>query len=697
MTPVDDTFHLDGYPDTSFDAFVDPNSYFESDACTEGLDPMAESTAQVAETSTTLGGLPTTQVSDFASLFGDDQDISTPPVSTQKQQGPAAGAHNLPLVLPSIEPGQSEGDDLETLFAELSGPIADALQLPTAAPTPVPTCDSLALPTTSWPSDTVDATLTRVPGVDAAELDLFASQPPMDGICDTLDTLNPFGTFSEIKQDLTSSTGFFYPSPQGTEVLPTLPTQPQSTEYLDSLFPDIASAPAGGVPFTYDENSVDLLCSLPSVASLTAPQSVPPRSVPVVAAAAASSTAKLVHPKPRSPNSVSFIHRRSESLTDTYPSSILDGRGLIHVPAASASYLTPAHTPARDLTTPVVDGKVLKRIPKPAKAKDVDASDWYDALPEAPAAWGGCDPKNPMFHYNREGELLPNLRFSREQILYYLEGRKEQGLPLTLWIQNVPHGCKTRVGDDRLRACRWSECPAYKGTILKGFWRVCFDERPATSGKQHDPYHNAGYMHLWCLDRCFDLFEIAHAFDLRPDTRYFEKEERNPMAMTRDHDELVMEFEKWRTSQKAAYGEWQRLCEINKMLGLPIENRLVDKEAKLWNVLTTGHLALETPVRSSMRKKRNGISIDKHKGDLGWYVEKVNEKKVAKKGAANYEEVDTEDEDGPETQVSRLRASSNMKRKSEDREFDNEDGGSHRQATCGSKRPRRSCRLGTMQ
>ncbi|KZL64152.1 hypothetical protein CI238_00624 [Colletotrichum incanum] len=719
------TFEFDEYPDTSFDAFAEPDSFFDPtscfdfDACTEGLDPTAISTTQPFETDTTSDGLPTTQVSDLASLFGDDEETTPPPASTvnpdelvltlpgkpsdtqqQKQQSPPAGVHDCSPVLPSIETGQSEEDDFETLFAELSGPIAEALQLPTAAPTPVPDGESLTLPTESWSVGAIDTTISWDPEVDAAGLDLFVSQPPIDGICDTLDTFNPFDsfdTFPEIKQDLASSTGFFYSYLQDTEVLPAPKTQPHSAEPLSSLFPDIASVSTGEIPFTYDEDSVDLLCSLPPVVSLTAPQSVLPRSVPVVAAAAASSTTKLVHPKPRSPSSVSFIHRRSESLTNTTLSSILDSRGLFHAPALSVPYLTPAHTPARDLATPVVDGKVLKRIPRPAKAKDVDASDWYDALPETPAAWGGRDPKSPMFQYNKEGELLPNLRFSREQILYYLKGRKDQGLSLTLWIQNVPHGCKTRVGDDRLRACRWSGCPAYKGTILKGFWRVCFDERPATSGKQHDPYHNAGYMHLWCLDRCFDLFEIAHAFDLKPDTRYFEKEERNPMAMTRDHDELVMEFEKWRTSQKEAYEEWQKLCKINKMLGLPIENRLVEKEAKLWNMLTTKHLALETPVRSSMRKKRNGISIDKHKGDLGWYVEKVDEKKVAKRGAANYDGVDTEDEDVLETQVSRLRASSNMKRKSEDREFDDGDSDYQGQTVYGSKRPRRSCRSGVRQ
>ncbi|KAK2000550.1 hypothetical protein LX36DRAFT_572006 [Colletotrichum falcatum] len=739
MTPVASTWEFDfdfnEYPQApSFDAFADPDTFFDTDscfdfeACIRGPDPEAEPMPRATEANAAADGLQAAApLPESASLFGEDQQHSTrPPVSMaspgqlmltslpgkpsgrhgEKRQDPPAGTCSSPppLVLPSIEPAQpEEGDEVGALLAELCGPIKpDAFQLPTAAPTPVQYCDSLARPADSWPADAVDAPFEWGAEVDPTGLDLFAPEPPIDGICDSFGAFNPihpFDALPDVKQDLTSSAGYFYPSPPATFVsLPTPQARPQPAELLDSsLFPDIASVSTGEIPFVFDESSVNLLCSLPPVVSLTAPQPLLPR-VTAAAAASASSTTELVHPKPRSPNCVSFIQQRGESLAGRTPSSILDSQGLVHAPAASASYLTPAHTPARNLSTPVVDGKVLKRIPRPAKAKDVDASEWYEALPEAPAAWGGRDPKNPMFQYNKEGELLPSLRFSREQIFYYLKERKDRGLPLTLWIQNVPHGCKTRVGDDRLRACRWSGCPAPKGTILKGFWRVCFDERPATSGKQHDPYHNAGYMHLWCLDRCFDLFEIAHAFDLKPDTRHFEKEERNPMAMTRDHDELVMEFEKWRTSQKAAYAEWQQQCSVNEALGIPIENRLVETEAKLWNVLTTRHLVLETPVRSNMRTRRAGISIDKHKGDLGWYVEKVNEKRVAKKGSVNNEEVG-DDENGHvlDNQASRLRASGHMKRKSEDRESDDVDGSdsdAQRQTACGRKRPRRSCRSG---
>ncbi|EXF82628.1 hypothetical protein CFIO01_06104 [Colletotrichum fioriniae PJ7] len=794
------------------DSYGDADSFFNfDDACVEGPVPeVEEKTAQNLETAieeAVITQLSESQISD-GSLFGGNGNSNdgpllkyeqeeaksaqaatinpnvlfitlpgTPPPLKQEQcqLTPHTNTDAMPLVLPSIEPTElkqeckpefqqdfQQGfkqeptpfvDDpkLQALFEEFEGPIAEALQLPTAAPTPAP--GAAPCVGTSWPSPPPSVPWPCFDGLEssgdttwdlnnnpAAGLgsggggvgeDLFASPPPRDMFAyqrpcgdhpssglgdarevfdldtfdfddskgettyDGLESYNPANVqeapnfdgfnFSNVKREPASSTTFFHPSPKTTTDVFNAPPPPQSQHHLtpkpefDPLIPDLAHVSAGQVPFNYDDES--------SI----------PRSVPATTPTPAAAMARLVHPKPRSPPfPADFLHRRSLSNapTDVTPYSILNRQGFFETGTPNPpSYLTPAHTPSRDLTTPVVNGKILKRIPKPAKAKDVDASDWYESLPEAPAPWGGHDHTKPMFQYNKEGELLPNLRFTREQILYYIRERKQQGLPLTLWIQNVPHGCKTRVGDDRLRACRWSGCPAYKGTILKGFWRVCFDERPETSGKQHDPYHNAGYMHLWCMDRCFDLLEIAQAFDLKPDTRYFEKEERNPMAMTRDHDELVMEFEEWRTSQQAAYEEWQRLAETNKMMGLPVQNRQVGREAKLWYVLTTKHLALETPVRSNMRKKRNGISIDKHKGDLDWYVEKVNEKKVSKKGHSIIEELDSAEEEGQKTPATRVaRPSIIDKRKREEYEYDdNDNAASQPQTATWNKRVKQSC------
>ncbi|KAF9872962.1 hypothetical protein CkaCkLH20_09472 [Colletotrichum karsti] len=580
FTELDPLFDL---PSPSFDTFADPNLFFDFDGYT-GLAPEASSPKpqQIPQ--------PTEDAQvDFSSLledtsFGNDftfDSLLDDTLLTIPDERPADVQPPLSLVPPSnptaapLENKDACSQDVfDALLAELLAPPG---ALP-GNPTSVDPQDVFPFPSESWPTEEFGS-FTWVP------------TPNFD-----------VGLFTEPQySDAQTKTDAF-------------------AAQANPFFPDLSTVSAGEIPFTFDEEA-SLVPIFTPIASLTAPQSVVSPSLPTTA---------LQHPRPIAPASPPFI--KTESVEEEFgpsnfdgPSSIIDAQGRIKFSPAPSASLSP-EPPKRDLTTPVVNGKVIKRIPRPAKAKDVNASDWYSPPPQIPS-WGGPSPSNPLFTYNPNGEWSPSQRFSRDEILHYLTERKRLSLPLTLWIQNLPHGCVKRVTDGRTLKCRWDGCPAQNGTILKGFWRVCFDERPETSGKQHNPFHNAGYMHLWCLDRCFDLFEISQAFDLRPDTRHFEKEERNPMAMTRDHDELVMEFENWREEQTKAYETWRAQCEANKALGIPPENRVVEREQKLWYILTTKHLALETVVRQTMRDNRGGISIDQHKGDLGWYIKKVNERK----------------------------------------------------------------------
>ncbi|OLN83375.1 hypothetical protein CCHL11_03011 [Colletotrichum chlorophyti] len=632
-SPVADTFQFDQMLDINFDTLTDPALLFDFDAYAGGLAPQAESssvletTRSEADTATTpnfdslFGSVSEATLSHVSITLADETGLALPEVVTTESpvlQRQDSSLHQSVLTShPTVTRPEAKDftyeQDLDALFAELSGPIEESLLQAE------PTCQSLPLQPTSWPKHEVNTSFawnaeSTVTGADFFSAPQSSGRPLLDGL---------FGAFDYSLQHT------FYPSPKGTEIV-IAPTPPQSQlrDSFDSLVPNLASASTGDISFTHDDSLADVVCSLPPAIS-TISQSVVPRSI---LTAAATATTELLHPKPRFPICADIVRSREEGDASPAPSSILDSQGFVRATSVSSFYLTPVPTPARNLSTPVVDGKVIKRIPKPAKAKDVDPNKWYDTLPETPTGWGGSDPTgNPLFRYNSMGELHPSLRFGRDEILYYMRERKSRNLPLTLWIQNVPHGCKSRVADDRARGCRWSGCPAQKGTILKGFWRVCFDERPATSGNQHNPYHNAGYMHLWCLDRCFDLFEITCAFDLRPDTRHFEKEQRNSMAMTRDHDELVMVFEEWRALQQKAYDEWQELLKTNTLLGLPTANRVVEKESKLWYMLTSKHLDLETKVRQDMRQKRNGISIDLHRGDLEWYVAEFEGRKLIKK------------------------------------------------------------------
>ncbi|GKT88724.1 hypothetical protein Ct61P_06574 [Colletotrichum tofieldiae] len=132
-TPVADIFAFDEYPDTSFDAFADPdflfdpNSCFDFDACTEGWaprqcrqrKPSRQPPRQMAHQP------PRPPILRLSSEMTKRQRLPSQQPSDsqqQKQQSPAAGVQDFPLVLPSIEPGPSEEDDFESLFAELAGP-----------------------------------------------------------------------------------------------------------------------------------------------------------------------------------------------------------------------------------------------------------------------------------------------------------------------------------------------------------------------------------------------------------------------------------------------------------------------------------------------------------------------------------------------------------------------------------------------
>ncbi|KAL0932090.1 uncharacterized protein CTRU02_213043 [Colletotrichum truncatum] len=580
-------------PSPSFDTLTDPNMFFDFNAFPESA-PETSANASIPRTHES-----TSQINDCSSLFGDMESLELPPLEetmlTLPEGKPMQSIQpSLTLVLPAdLAAATSTEDkddcsrgDFDAFHANHSAPAA-----PPPEPKGIAPQDVFSLPLESWPTDEIES-------FNWAPLDLLTNQDFFTESPDLLANINE--AFVPNETELTLQTNMNIP-----------------------LFPDFPSIASGEIPFTFDEEATSIY-ALPPTVSLTSPQSVTPQHQEILPA---NNTALLQHPRPITPALPTFIHETSPFCADLAPSSIIDAQGFIKATPVPPTTLASGAS-RRDLATPVVNGKVLKRIPRPAKAKDVNAADWYDTLPSAPSPWGGPDPvNNPIFQYNAHGEWLPCQRFSRDEILYYLTERKRLSLPLTLWIQNLPHGCVKRVTDGRTLKCRWDGCPAQNGTILKGFWRVCFDERPATSGKQHNPFHNAGYMHLWCLDRCFDLYEISQAFDLRPDTRHFEKEERNPMAMTRDHDELVVEYEDWRAEQHKSYEAWRALSETNKTLGLPTENRIVQREQKLWYILTTRHLALETVVRQTMRNNRGGISIDQHKGDLGWYSRMVNARK----------------------------------------------------------------------
>ncbi|SPO01087.1 uncharacterized protein DNG_03834 [Cephalotrichum gorgonifer] len=281
--------------------------------------------------------------------------------------------------------------------------------------------------------------------------------------------------------------------------------------------------------------------------------------------------------------------------------------------------------------------------------RKVNASDVYLPLDSIPESWG--PPQRPkLFSYTEDGEWDPYLHLDKIDILWYItNARRLAKRPLTIWIQNLPPQHNYRYPHDLSSKCRWSECPAGNNSILKGFYRVAFDERPHQSGSTTDPFHNAGYMHLHCFEKIFDAFELVNYGLLTIDDRVFPYEDRNPMAVVKDDDlELAKTFTSWREEQQILYEEFEKARKVGNVMG-----RIIPREQKLWYVLTKRALEIEGRGRAKARLDRWGNSFDKHVGDLDKHMmlgvrsrarNKATKKRVAAEIADDDESSDEEEE-----------------------------------------------------
>lgn len=236
--------------------------------------------------------------------------------------------------------------------------------------------------------------------------------------------------------------------------------------------------------------------------------------------------------------------------------------------------------------------------------------DFYDA-PPVPATWGSMNPKTgqQLFQYDSRGRLDQTLPpFSAEQLAEYVHGQAKRGM--RIWIQVAPSQMNHRRFGDMAWKCRWAGCPDRHRTILKGFFQVCFDERPGESGFRFDPHHNAMYLHLYCAERCFDLIDLVRRYDVRPDTRQFPKEMKNAFSLTRDHDDMLQVYYTWRHAQ---------LAKTSAHDG-PRKPRDIGQADLLWSRLTEAHLERQGRGRQDQREVRKahsrGVLIDQHRGDL---------------------------------------------------------------------------------
>ncbi|KAI1073864.1 hypothetical protein F5B20DRAFT_479014 [Whalleya microplaca] len=278
------------------------------------------------------------------------------------------------------------------------------------------------------------------------------------------------------------------------------------------------------------------------------------------------------------------------------------------------------------------NGEELKngRIPRVTRKDQSkpDAREWYGPPPPRPAPWGPMQKNGrPLFQYTEHGELEKGRSYTSTELRWYLygpmarkgeefkmpallpgvsvvHGKKRKGL--TLWLSWPASQSNERYpSDSASHKCRFADCPMPNRTIKPGFPRIVLDERMNEDGEAIDPYHNAGYLHLWCFERHFDLVEAWQRLDIRVDDREFRHEEMNPGKLSRQYPEIRNEIDNWWRDE---YPKWK-----NKEGG---RRKHRTHETSLTYRLTCHAAENDNSARAKVREGRGGIDITKHKGDL---------------------------------------------------------------------------------
>ncbi|KAA8568806.1 hypothetical protein EYC84_007790 [Monilinia fructicola] len=229
--------------------------------------------------------------------------------------------------------------------------------------------------------------------------------------------------------------------------------------------------------------------------------------------------------------------------------------------------------------------------------QSLDPSNFYQPLEQRPQSWGTANRDGIVpFQYTDDGELNPHIKFSSAQMKEFIFNhpghtmsgqRHTKRSGLTLWIQSVPSDSAARYPHQNSDKCRFENCPVRYGTIHKGHYRVAFDEQ-SSDPVVTDPFHNAGHVHLYCLEKFLDFPFICANFNVRPDDRFL-PEGRNKMAITRDHVEMKKLVKRFVRDAEREQAD-QRIFEVNQS---SYENTLSYR-------LTMKHLELEPANRQSL-------------------------------------------------------------------------------------------------
>ncbi|KAH8203409.1 hypothetical protein TruAng_002393 [Truncatella angustata] len=222
--------------------------------------------------------------------------------------------------------------------------------------------------------------------------------------------------------------------------------------------------------------------------------------------------------------------------------------------------------------------------------RKIDYQNWYGFPPKQPAPWGWRTPRGThTFEYDHLGQLYQK-KFSRSELEAYfyaqptrkwttdvwvprqlLPGEKQvlcpgdQGIPatrrhgLTLWIGWTPAASKDRFPGEKSNQCCLRECSANSWAFRAGQPRVALDERMNIDGSSRDPLHVAGYIHLFCLEKHFDILKLMRDLDVRLDLREFDHENINPFSLRnrKSYKACIEGIHQWVDTEWDRHSDWE--------------------------------------------------------------------------------------------------------------------------------------------
>lgn len=231
-------------------------------------------------------------------------------------------------------------------------------------------------------------------------------------------------------------------------------------------------------------------------------------------------------------------------------------------------------------------------------------------------------------------EFDAGLHFTGDEFLEYLDraAQRPTRQPI-LRIQMQPAQYNHRY----MRAgqsfkCRFAHCPDKRGTILKGQARVCISEFDDPHGDWLNPFHNAGYVHLFCLEQQLNFIALCRGDStpgiiVVPETRSLAHEPPATGNMRLNNPMILNDVERTVVAEWMAEigGRWDAFKALHRDPTLRPAFELAQEDTLTYR-LTKTHIASSAPLRRAQMKRkldaggRLTAHLDEFVGDVGKQV-----------------------------------------------------------------------------